>query len=248
MLNRLYLLALFAVPVALVGCDSSDSDPIPDPVPDPVIVPIPAQTATDIEADLAVAFGPTGPQGRDLYTLYDLDAGEIVLSSNETDMAVRAADSASTAWDIGFRSTTIIFNGGISGPGQGSAQLLVDGFEAITEAPADGYLTDGTNGTCPEIQTPGGTFPGPPLAVCTGSDNGWYNYNAAINVVSPLPGRTIVLTTGEGNYAKVRILSYYLGAPAPEDLDPSEDPGRYYTFDYVVQPDGTRSFETTVEG
>ena len=58
--------------------------------------------------------------------------------------------------------------------------------------------------------------------------------------MTPIAGRTIALTTGDGDYAKLRILSYYRGNPATPGGD-----SRYYTFEYVVQPDGSRDFETT---
>ncbi|MEM9665374.1 MAG: HmuY family protein [Bacteroidota bacterium] len=231
-----FLLFACASLLFLTACDSSDGND--DPVPLNVL------TAVDVEADPAVNIDPNSgrPVGNGLYTLFDLDTGSIVLSSSETNLAVREQDSVSTAWDIGFQSTTIIFNGGTSGPGQGTAQLLTEPFSAVTEAPETGYVADGANTSCPAVQTPGGTFPGAPFAICTGSDNGWYNYNPQINLVSPLAGRTIVLTTGEGNFAKVRILSYYQGNPNPPD---ASVPSRYYTFEYILQPDGTRSFEST---
>lgn len=225
-MNRLTLLAL-AGALTLSACDSTEPDPVVD---------LEAEVAADIAADPSTS--TTGrPTSTGRFTLYDLDAGEVVLASSETDPAVRAADSTSTAWDVGFSSTTVIFNGGTSGPGQGSAQVLTEAFADVTEAPAEGYAADGAN-TCPAVETPGGTFPGSPYAVCTGSGNGWYTY--ADGVVTPIPGRTIVLTTGEGDYAKLRVLSYYRGNPATPGGE-----GRYYTFEYVVQPDGSRDFETT---
>ncbi|MEL7361321.1 MAG: HmuY family protein, partial [Bacteroidota bacterium] len=162
MLYRFRFLALSAALLAFVGCDTTDPDP--DPVPDPV--PLNAQMAADVEADPAVGRDPDSgqPISNDLFTLFDLDAGQVVLSSSETDTAVRAADSASTAWDIGFKGTTIIFNGGTSGPGEGSAQILTQTFDSVTEAPATGYLADGGNPDCPGVETPRGTFPGEPFA------------------------------------------------------------------------------------
>ncbi|PAP78151.1 HmuY family protein [Rubrivirga marina] len=233
-MTRLPLFAL-AGALALSACDATEADEVVD---------LKAQVAADVEADPTTGRDPvTGaPIANDLFTLYDLDAGEVVLSSSETDPAVRAADSTSTAWDLGFRGTTIIVNGGTSGPGEGSAQLLTEAFADVTEAPATGYFADGENPNCPAVETPGGTFPGAPYAICTGGDNGWYNYNPANNLIAPIPGRTIALTTGDGDYAKVRILSYYRGNPTPPD--PSA-PSRYYTFEYVVQPDGSRDFLTT---
>lgn len=233
-MTRSTLLAL-AGALTLTACDSTGTDEVVD---------LEAQVAADVEADPTSGRDPqTGaPLSNNLFTLYDLDAGEVVLSSSETDASVRAADSTGTAWDVGFRGTTIIFNGGTSGPGQGSAQLLAEAFQDVTEAPATGYVADGSNTACPAVETPGGTFPGSPFALCTGDENGWYDYESSTNLVTPIPGRTIALTTGDGDYAKVRILSYYRGNPtAPTQTDAS----RYYTFEYVVQPDGSRDFLST---
>ena len=234
-MHRLSLLALAGV-LTLSACDSTEPDEVVD---------LEVETAADVEADPTTDRDPdTGaPIANDLFTLYDLDAGEVVLSSSETDASVRQRDSASTAWDLGFRGTTIIVNGGTSGPGEGAAQILTEAFADVTEAPASGYVADGANTACPAVETPGGSFPGAPYAICTGSDNGWYNYTPATNLIAPIPGRTIVLTTGDGDYAKVRILSYYRGNPTPPD---ASAPSRYYTFEYVVQPDGSRDFDTTV--
>lgn len=231
-MNRLPLLVT-ACALGLAACDSTD----------PVVeTDLDVQTATDVEADPTSGRDPNTGRAisNNLFTLYDLDAGEVVLSSNETDADVRAADSTSTVWDVGFRGTTVIVNGGTSGPGEGTARLLAEAFADVTEAPAGGYAADGDN-TCPAVETQFGTAPGAPYAVCTGSGNGWYTYDGA--VVTPIAGRTVVLTTGDGErYAKLRVLSYYRGAPTAPTQD-SE--GRYYTFEYVVQPDGSRDFETT---
>lgn len=236
-MSRLSLLAL-AGALVLSACDSTEPESEP--------APLNVQTATDVEADPTSGRDPnTGaPLANNLFTLFDLDTGEVVLSSSETDATVRAADSTGTAWDLGFRGTTIIVNGGTSGPGAGMAQILTEAFADVTDAPATGYVADGANPNCPAVVTPGGTFPGTPYAICNGSDSGWYNYTSATNLVVPIPGRTIVLTTGDGDYAKVRILSYYRGSPNPPD---ATAPSRYFTFEYVVQPDGSRGFETTVE-
>jgi hypothetical protein len=48
-----------------------------------------------------------------------------------------------------------------------------------------------------------------------------------------------LIHTADGKYLKVQLLSYYTGAPAQPDLS-SES--RYYTFRYVIQPDGSTNF------
>lgn len=200
--------------------------------------PLEVVTVTDLAADPTVITGDGPPASTGRFTLYSLRDNKVVLPSSEADPSVRQRDSASTAWDIGFRGTTIIINGGASGPGAAQAQVLAAGFDEVLSAPEQGYATDGSN-TCPGVQTPGGTFPGAPYAICTGSDNSWYTYNGALNLITPIAGRTLVIRTAkDGSYAKVRILGYYKGnPPAP---DPIVHESRYYTFEFVHQPDGSR--------
>ncbi|MEM1093028.1 MAG: HmuY family protein [Bacteroidota bacterium] len=177
-------------------------------------MPPEVQMAVDIPADPIVGFGPRGPVGAGVITFYSLRENRIV----------PAADSASAAWDIALQSTTIFTNGGASGPGQGGAQVVEALFEEVTEAPATGYSTDATSG----------------FAIPTGSGNGWYNYNPQANVVSPIPGRVLVVRCADGTFAKIRMMSYYKGNPANPT---SADESRHYTFEFVHQPDGSRRFE-----
>lgn len=193
--------------VLLAGISACDSDPNNDDD-----LPLNATTVTDLAADPAVNVGPTGPVGNGRFTFFSLKDNAVV------------TDSASTDWDLGFRGTTIIVNGGVSGPGQGAAQVVTGLFEEITEAPADGWATDTAEGT----------------AIPTGSGNGWYNYDFVAMIVSPIPGRVLLVKTADGKYAKVRIVSYYKGAPETPD---TESESRYYTFDYVYQPDGSTTLE-----
>ncbi len=231
-------LGLFmAVLMVFIGaCDSTTMEPVP--------VPLEALMAEDVPADPASGRDPTTGRAisNNLYTLYDLDENQIVLSSSDTDTVQREQDSTGTVWDIGFRGTTIIFNGGESGSGQASAQLLSLPFDEVMEAPSNGYIADGENTTCPSVQTPFGPAPSSPLAICTGSDNGWYNYDSESGLISPVPGRTVVMKTATGNYASLRFLSYYQGNPNPPD--PSA-PSRYYTFEFILQSDGSRDLRNT---
>ena len=225
----LSIFVLLAGSLLFTACDTTSSDET-----DELFV----LRAADVEADPGTRDPQTGQlSSNNTFTLYSLADNEIVLSSNETDPAQRAADSASTSWDIGFKGTTIIFNGGTSGPGQAGAQIIEAAFGSVTEAPTAGYLQDGQNSECPGVVTPAGTFPGAPYAICTGDENGWYDYQPSANLITPIAGRTIVLTTATGAYAKLRILSYYKGAPSSPD--PLSDESRYYTFEYVLQDDGS---------
>ena len=76
----------------------------------------------------------------DVVTVPDLDArgedGHFTFYSLRDGAVVPAADSASAKWDLAFKSTTILVNGGASGPGEGGVVVLEDtSFAAVTEAP-----------------------------------------------------------------------------------------------------------------
>jgi len=174
--------------------------------------PLETIRVNDLPADPDTTSGPGRPQGYGRYTFFDLRDDEIVLRSSNDNRA----DSASTEWDIAVQSVHIIVNGGPNGPGQGAVYTATEAFQDVTEVNTDS-LTGHAVGD-------------------------WYSYNTnGNNIVRPKPGRTLVVRTADGeSYAKIRILSYYEGAP--DDPAESDAESRYYTFEYVLQDDGT-SFE-----
>ena len=237
-MNRILVLVA-ALGLTLSACDST-TDPGTSNT-------LGVQTATNIAADPAPRNddGTTrASTGR--YTLYSLRENRVVLNYDNANRA----DSATTAWDIGFNSTTIIVNSGKSGPGQAAAFVATGLFDSFTSVPdtttlrVDGNASD----ACPGVQTQTGPAPGTPRAICTGSGNGWYNYNQPQNLVTPLAGRTILVRTADGRgYAKVKIDSYYKDSPAaPITLNGANDSqDRTYTFRYVLNATG-RSFTSAL--
>ena len=127
----------------------------------------------------------------------------------------------SEAWDIGFQRTQVKLNGGISGPGMGSAVMLTETtFEAVTAAPADGYRED-TDDT---------------LAIVPQSEKGWYIYTGPpTHWILPLEDRVFVIKAADGTFAKVQFVGYY------KDNENKQDSG-FVTFEYVHQPDGSSNF------
>ncbi|WP_375444206.1 HmuY family protein [uncultured Fibrella sp.] len=178
------------------------------------VVPVQAQTVTNLPADPTTGVNPTtgqplGTTGK--YTFYNLRDNKTVANT----------DSASNKWDIGFRGTSVIINGGPIRSGQGGAYVYTGTFEQLTTVP--------TSATFAQDQTSG-------LAIPAVSGSGWYNYNSSTNIVTPIPGRVLVIRTGDGKYAKLEVLSYYENAPA---APVATSRSRFYTFRYVYQPDGS---------
>lgn len=229
MTRTLLFTALLAF--TLTACDSSETD----------TADIIADQANDIPADPAQRDPTTGvTQGTDNFTLFSLRTNEVVLNYDDTERA----DSATTAWDIGFRGTEVILNGGSSGPGAALGVVVPEAFDDLEDALANDYAyrRDGES-PCPDVQTPVGPVPGAARAICTGSGNGWYSYvpfpGGRGGYIVPTAGRTLLVRLADGQgYAKVNFTSYYQGSPDPSSItDQSQD--RFYSFEFVTNPEGS---------
>ena len=190
---------IVAVVMAIMSCSTDDGTPMP------------AEEYMQIINLNAPMAGGQGQTASGVFTKFDFSTSTV--TSSETD------------WDIAFRGTTIIVNGG-SGSGtideplrNGAAAAYIQNniFSDVESISENLFVQDSANG----------------LAIPTGSGNGWYNYTGSPNhLIVPIPGKTLVFRTHDFKYAKVEILSYY------KDFDSSTaENARYYTFNYVYQPD-----------
>jgi hypothetical protein len=201
----------------LVSCEGND-------VTAPVVLG--TKTVNDLQADTILGIYTSGPAtgqpyGSGKFTFYSLERNEVVPNS----------DSATNKWDLGFRGTTVITNSGSSGPGNGGAYMYVGTFAEVSQVSADStFRVD--NGSSS-------------LAIRSGSGNGWYSYNGATQIVTPIPGRVFLVRTATGKYAKVEILNYYKGGvtlPATATDEEKLKKQRYYTFRFTYQPNGSTRF------
>jgi len=178
-------------------------------------------TVQNLNADTIIGIAPTGqPYGSGRFTFFSL----------ENKARVSGQDSASLKWDIAFRGTTLLVNGGSSGPGNGGAFIWRGAFEALKNIPADSvFRVDNA----------------PSYAITAGSGRGWYNYDGPANLVTPLPGRILVIRTASGKYAKLEILNYYRKGQTPAVSDPDDlkiRNQRYFLFRYTYAGTGVAGF------
>lgn len=213
MKTNLIALAFISGALFLASCDK-------DEMPAPVTVQ--TKSVSDLPADTIIGLTSMGqPYGSGKYTLYSLESNKVIANT----------DSATTQWDVGFRGTTIIINGGNSGPGAGGAFVYIGTYSDLATIPTDStFRTDNAPTS---------------YAIKTGSGNGWYSYNGATQLITPIPGRVLVIRTATGKYAKIEILNYYKGGVTPDATASDSDKlmkQRYYTFRYTVQSDGSKKF------
>lgn len=198
-MKHVNILLSLLLAVTFIACNSDDPGKLD------------ANIISNLPADPPTSYGsmgqPLGTTGK--YTLFSFETGGVIANT----------DSLTNKWDIGFRGTKIIVNGGTDRIGQGAAMLVQGQFSDINAAPETGYETD--NGSTLAIKET------------------WYTYNPTARVVTPNAGTVFMVRTATGKYAKMEILSYYLDAPASPTMN---DPSRYYTFQYVYQPNGSKKF------
>jgi len=117
------------------------------------------------------------------------------------------------AWDIAFQGTNIKFNG--------VSQLLPVAYDAMTEAPKEGY-TEGENGAS---------------ELPTDADSRWFDYDFNTHVITPISERTVVFKTRDGHYAKFHVNDYY------KVVFGSDPVPRMYSFKYAIQTDGSTNLQ-----
>ena len=135
----------------------------------------------------------------------------------------KEVEESSTDWDIRMQGTTISFGNGASG------QLAEGVFASYNTAPETGYSNSNIGGS-----------------------NSYYTYtnaNEPQHAVLMKPGTLIIVKTGKGKYAKIEMISYYKGNPSVTTAEFADIPTRqakwpvkYYTFNYVLQPNGSNKF------
>ena len=189
----------------------------------PVVVPtLTEKTVSGIPADTIVGLVNGQPVGAGKYTFF----------SFETNAVVPSTDSNSVKWDVAVRGTTIITNGGNSGPGVGGAFVYVGTFDDLKTVPKDSVFRQDNAPTS--------------YAVPNTSNRGWYVYSPVSMLITPIPGRVLVFKTAKGKYAKVEILNYYKGGVTPAatatDAEKLKNQ-RYYSFRFAYQSDGTMNFK-----
>ena len=205
-MKNILKLSILALLVGLTSCNKDNDTP--------QAASLEAKTFSNLYAP------QTGGQGQAVggaFTKFSFSENAVVTNDN---------------WDIAFRGTTIIVNGGTTigitdepaRTGVGAVSIVSGLFDNVTTFPAATTFAQDGNAV---------------YAIPTGSGNGWYSYNQTTNIIAPIAGKVFVVKTHDGKYAKFEILSYYKDATANPD---ASSLSRYFTFKFVYQSNSNTSF------
>ena len=195
------VLSMLTLAVVFTACKKESPAPV-----DTVIT----ATITELDAQ-AATFAPNPPPAPPTitgdYTKFSFSEGTVVEGDD---------------WDVAFRSTSIIFNGGMasdtSQPNRtgNAAVYIIDGtMKDISSVDESLLLQDGATSTA--IIDDMGI-----------QQMGWCIYDFVTNMISPIAGKILVVRTHDNKYAKIEILNFY-------DAAFSNVYGGFYTFNYVYQ-------------
>ena len=206
MKTKIFTLSLLALFISTVSCSSDDDKNEVAPV-----------VTTKVSNIAAPQTGGQGQPAGGAFAKFSFSQNKIVTDNN---------------WDIAFRGTTIIVNGGAKigltdepeRTGSGAVSIVSGTFASVTAFPAAATFAQDASAV---------------YSIPTGSGKGWYSYNSDTHIISPIAGKVFVVKTHDGKYAKFEILSYYKDAPA-SPTQTSESP--YYTFNFAYQANSTSTF------
>jgi hypothetical protein len=195
------VLSIFTLAIVFTACKKESPAPI-DTVITATITELDAQAATFIPNP-----PPAPPTITGDYTKFSFAEGNVVEGDD---------------WDVAFRSTSIIFNGGVA---SNSSQPSRTGNAAV-------YLIDGT---MEDISLVDESLLLQDEATSTAiiddmgiQQMGWCVYDFTTNMISPIAGKILVVRTHDNKYAKIEILNFY-------DATCTNVYGGFYTFNYVYQ-------------
>ena len=205
-MKTIKLFSLILLAVSFASCSSDDDD----------------NQSQQLETESRTIENLYAPQDSDFSTNPPTVSGDYVKFSFETGTTVTGNN-----WDIAFRGTTILVNGGEATAddqplrtGNAGSYVYTGTFNEVTSVDTSLFNEDSTSGG---------------LAI-----QGWYDYNPTTHLITPKAGNILIMKTHDGKYAKVEILSYYENSQPNAEVDNYQ----YYTFKYTYQPnEGETSFE-----
>lgn len=188
---RFQLLLLTSL-ISFVACEKDKPTPTIDQRAYSVSTSGNVVTVRNLPGDTIIGVSAQGqPVGAGRYTFFSLESGQWIPN----------ADSNSSRWDLAFAGTTVRVNNLTSGPGSGGGFVFNGSFETLASVPVDSTFRVDNHPVS--------------YAIPRGSGRAWYTYDGPTNLLTPIPGRTLVIRTANGQRAKVEILNYYRGGSTP---------------------------------
>ena len=200
-------LSMLTIAIGFTACTKDSPDPVETII---------TETITEFGYHAEPTMTQFGPVYTGDYTKFSFSEGGQVEGDN---------------WDIAFRSTHIIVNGGVASDTSEPSRL---GNAAVYIT--DNVMADVTSVDISLLMQDGESSSAIINDLGVGADGGpgvWCEY--ANQIVTPISGKILVIRTHDDKYAKIEITNFY-------NTNPAHIYGGFYTFNYVYQSTGEINF------
>ena len=193
-------LSMLTIAIGFTACTKDSPDPVETII---------TETITEFGYHAEPTMTQFGPVYTGDYTKFSFSEGGEVEGDN---------------WDIAFRSTHIIVNGGVasdtsepSRSGNAAVYITDNVMADVTSVDISLLMQDGESSSAIINDLGVGADGGPGV---------WCEY--ANQIVTPISGKILVIRTHDDKYAKIEITNFY-------NTNPAHIYGGFYTFNYVYQ-------------
>ena len=200
-------LSMLTIAIGFTACTKDSPDPVETII---------TETITEFGYHAEPTMTQFGPVYTGDYTKFSFSEGGQVEGDN---------------WDIAFRSTHIIVNGGVasdtsepSRSGNAAVYITDNVMADVTSVDISLLMQDGESSSAIINDLGVGADGGPGV---------WCEY--ANQIVTPISGKILVIRTHDDKYAKIEITNFY-------NTNPAHIYGGFYTFNYVYQSTGEINF------
>ena len=167
-----------------------------------------------------------------LWHFFSFAEGEVIGTCDAMDSLQNEEWRKRTDWDLAFHRQNVKSNSGVSGVGLGGIleykQDVFD-FDAVTEAPEDGYLIDVADSVIYDMSQ---MMAGNIEYAHTGVNSVTKNWAVLVDMMSGLwsyAQTAFIVRTADGKYAKIHLMNFKSDRGASGTV----------TMKYVYQSDGT---------
>ncbi|MDR1406477.1 MAG: HmuY family protein [Tannerella sp.] len=163
---------------------------------------------------------------------FSFDAAGIIGRIDAADSAACEAWRLRTDWDLAFHRQNVKTNSGASGAGQGGIMKYPQqtfSFDAVTEAPEEGYLTDAPDSVIYDMSRMAAGEIGYVAAGLAQPVKDWAVLTDMMNGVWTYAQSVFIVRTATGKYARIWLKNFKSDIGASGTV----------TMQYVYQSDGT---------
>lgn len=175
-----------------------------------------------------------------LWHFFSFDEGKVLGTCDARDSVEYDNWRKRTDWDLAFHRQNIKVNGGISGSGKGGImeypQTVFD-FDAVTEAPEEGYKTDVADSIVYDMNN---MMEGKIEYVYTGVNpvtKDWAKLTDMMGSIWTYVQKVFIVRTATGKYAKIHLMNFKSDKGVSGTV----------TMKYVYQSDGSTNLNVQKE-